>query len=301
MSFSKEVLELVKTLYSTYSDDYVCRQIHMHKDKLYKILQILNITPHNKQENRHLGNLLRKKTTMSVYGVENISKLENIKNKKAQTCKNHYGCENPGQSDIIKNKIRNKINEIYGVSNVFNLKEFQDLSKQIKKNKYGYEYYSQTQEYKDKYKQTSLIKYGVSHPSKNENIKNKVIQTKRKNNTFNISKPEDEYYKFLLTKYSKEDIFRQYKEERYPFSCDFYIKSLDLFIELNLHWSHGDHPFDKNNKEDLEKLKSWKEKDSYYYKNAIRVWTEKDIEKQKIAKENNLNYLIIYKNNYIII
>ena len=53
MQFSKQILDTVKILYPNHSDDFVCRQIHMHKNRLYNILQILNIQPHNKQENRH--------------------------------------------------------------------------------------------------------------------------------------------------------------------------------------------------------------------------------------------------------
>ena len=36
-----------------------------------------------------------------------------------------------------------------------------------------------------------------------------------------------------------EDIIRQYKSDLYPFACDFYIPSLDLYIECNYHWTHG--------------------------------------------------------------
>ena len=32
------------------------------------------------------------------------------------------------------------------------------------------------------------------------------------------------------------------KYDRYPFACDFYISSLDLFIECNYHWTHGGKP-----------------------------------------------------------
>ena len=51
-----------------------------------------------------------------------------------------------------------------------------------------------------------------------------------------------------------------YKDERYPFNCDFYIGDLDIFIELNLHWTHGKEPFDVKNKENLKIVEQWKEK-----------------------------------------
>lgn len=132
-----------------------------------------------------------------------------------------------------------------------------------------------------------------------ETIKIKVSKdyiTKKINNSFNTSNPEEVLYKQLLEDNKNKTIYRQYKDSRYPFYCDFYIKEDDLFIELNNHWTHGGHPFDPNNKEDLEKLALWEEKakKSKFYKNAIIVWTIRDVEKQKCAKENNLNYITIY-------
>ena len=100
----------------------------------------------------------------------------------------------------------------------------------------------------------------------------------------------------LLKRFKKKDVIRQYKEVRYPFMCDFYIKSMDLFIELNLFWTHGEHPFNKRSKRDLEKLKIWKKKK---YNKGIDTWTKKDILKIKTAKKNKLNYYLIYNKNDI--
>ena len=129
------------------------------------------------------------------------------------------------------------------------------------------------------------------------NILSKQYVTKKKNNSFNYSKPEDIYYNKLVEKYGIEDVERQYIiDSRYSFACDFYIKSLDLFIELNLSWTHGDHPFDSTNEDDLIKLKVWQEKaqSSDYYKNAIDTWTIRDVKKLQTAINNNLNYITYY-------
>ena len=128
---------------------------------------------------------------------------------------------------------------------------------------------------------------------------NKQIDTKRKNGSFNSSSPEEYFYNQLLNKFDKTDIYRQYKEKRYPYCCDFYIKSKDLFIELNLHWSHGGRLFNRNNKEDLLILNRWEEKakNSKFYENAINVWTKSDVAKYNKAKENDLNYKCIYNIN----
>lgn len=100
----------------------------------------------------------------------------------------------------------------------------------------------------------------------------------------------------LIDKYGQDNVIRQYRSTEYPYNCDFYIKSLNLYIECNFHWTHGGHEFDKNNPSDIEKLNEWKNKakSSKYYKNAIKTWTIRDVEKKNIAKNNDLNYVIIY-------
>lgn len=129
--------------------------------------------------------------------------------------------------------------------------------------------------------------------------------TKKINSTFNTSKFEEKTYQLFLTKFSKDDIKRQYKSKLYPFACDFYIKSLDLYIETNGHWSHGwDHkkclgPFNSNNPEHIKLLNKWKSKDTKYYRNAIKVWTINDILKYKTAKQNKLNYKVFWNLNEV--
>ena len=127
-------------------------------------------------------------------------------------------------------------------------------------------------------------------------ILQKTYETKKSNHTFNSSKPEDSYYIHLIDIYGKDDVVRQYRDDRYPYACDFYVKSLDLFIELNFNWTHGGHPFDSQNEADIKKLTIWEEKaiKSEFYKNAIYTWTELDVKKQLIAKENKLNYTVYY-------
>lgn len=93
-----------------------------------------------------------------------------------------------------------------------------------------------------------------------------------------------------------DNISRQYKTKEYPFYCDFYIKPLNLYIEIQGYWAHGLHPFDKTNNDDIHKLEIWKEKskNNVQYEKAINIWTVKDVLKREIAKQNNLNYLEIF-------
>ena len=128
----------------------------------------------------------------------------------------------------------------------------------------------------------------------------KRYETQMKNGTLgkNVeTKAEQEYYEYLKTLYSEDDIIKQYfDKERYPFRCDFYIKSEDLFIEVHGNWTHGGRPFDPQDIECQKQLAEWEEKakTSNYYKNAIYTWTDLDVRKVKTAKQNNLNFEVIY-------
>ena len=158
----------------------------------------------------------------------------------------------------------------------------------------GAKCYFQTQEYKDY----------MSQPEIKIKTYKKIYESKKKNGTSNTSNLEDIIYQALVYKFDFDNIIPQYKnKEKYNFACDFYIKSLDLYIELNFYWTHGYAPYDKNNIKHQEQLTNWtknsqninfnkKKKDGY--KNAIYIWTITDPLKFQTAKQNNLNYLAFY-------
>ena len=65
---------------------------------------------------------------------------------------------------------------------------------------------------------------------------------------------------------------------------------------------HNSHWFDKNNNEDLKILKQWKKKakTSTRMNAAIQIWTKHDIEKRNCAKNNKLNYVVLWNKQDII-
>lgn len=101
------------------------------------------------------------------------------------------------------------------------------------------------------------------------------------------------------------EYINQYKDERYPFHCDFYLPKTDTFIEINGYWHHRDHFYDENNVEDLNIVKQWTElsKTKPQYKVALEVWTIRDVQKYEAVKKNNLNYVVLWNKtdveNYI--
>lgn len=209
---------------------------------------------------------------------------KNIENSR-RTVKLKYGVDNPFNIDTVREQRKQNKDLIY------------TKVAQTKLERYGSSTYNNI----DKNKQTKLERYNDAYFNNNE----KNFETRRKNKTFNTSKFEKEYYEYLLTMYDKDDILTQYTDDRYvrqdgyKFRCDFYIKSLDLFIECNIHQGHGGHPFDPNNPDDLEKLNEWKSKQNKVgrknqYWMYEKVWTKDDVEKQECARKNKLNYLMIY-------
>jgi hypothetical protein len=257
-----------------------------------------------------------KQTCLEKYGVEHAMQHDYIKEKVKQTCLEKYGVENVYQAEEIKSKckhvklerygdehyvnkekIKQTCLERYGVdcylkTNNENLKrgsiENKEKVKQTCLEKYGVEHYFQSDDWKEKNRQSCLEKYGVECYSSTDEYKERLYNSKKKNKTFNTSKIEKSLEQYFIE--NNINFINQYKSELYPYACDFYFPETDSYIEIQGNWTHGGHPFNENNEDDLELLKSWKSKNTKYYDNAIKNWTILDVEKRNCAKNNNLNY-----------
>ena len=210
-----------------------------------------------------------------------------------ETCLEKYGVPYPSQNKEINDKIKAK----------WSTGEVQEKVRQTSIERYGVENYTQTQEYKDKSRQTCLEKYGVENYTQTQEykdrmkaqydiIRDRVYQTQKENGTLlaHHSKQEEQIYKLLIEKFGSDNIIRQYKSQLYPFKCDFYIKSLDLYIEFQGSWCHGKVPFDSGNEIHQKLIKRWENRGTDYFLHAIKTWTISDPLKRKTAKENNLNW-----------
>ena len=267
-----------------------------------------------------------KQTCLKRYGAENAMKNEKIKNKARNNFIKSFGYNTPFAKPEIKEKIKEIFINKYGVDNALSSKEVQEKITYTMKNKYGSRDILHTEYGLQKTKETLIDKYGVDNISKyrparekyentmlekygtktycqsidyennKSKILNKINDTKRKNGTFNTSKAEEFLYTLLKENYN--DVKRQYnKDKRYPWHCDFYIPKLDCFIELNGSWVHGNHPFNSDSNEDQKLLEKWKNKNTKYYNNAIKIWSSIDVKKRNKAKEENLNYIEIFSIN----
>ena len=240
-------------------------------------------------------------TCLDKYGTEWASQSEEVKDKIKQVNLERYGAENVYASEYGKQKIKETNLERYGVEYSFQADEVKEKIKQTNLERYGVENPTQSLVIQEKTKNTNLEKYGTENPmsatrntlTKNSNIDvlpvEKCYNTRKENGSLGTSKTEKRLEVKLRELFP--DLKTQYRSEDYPFACDFYIPSLDLYIEYNGIWTHGKHFFDENNEDDLKTLELWKSKNTEYYNNAIMVWTIKDVQKLKTAIENNLNYI----------
>lgn len=231
-----------------------------------------------------------------------------INDKIKETCIDKYNVTNPLNKKDAQEKANKTKLEKFGTTNVLSLPEIRRKIKQTTLERYGAENVFASDYGKQKIKETLLDKYGVENAMQVKEIKEKVnsietrekiYKTKRKNGTFNTSKPEETIYQELITIFGSNQVYRNYRDKRYPFHCDFYIKCLDLYIECNFIWTHNSHWFNKKDEDDINTLILWenKSKNSDYYKNAVNTWTIRDTNKRNTAKKNKLNYVVFWSYN----
>lgn len=243
-------------------------------------------------------------TNRQKYDTDFYLQTDEFRERSKQTCLEKYGVEYSFASENNKLKSAETNLKKYGHEHAFSFG-----SDEFKKNmlgKYGDEAFNNP----EKIKKTCLEKYGSENYFGSDEMRRKhrtreklhlntlkAVNTKIRNGTTNTSGPEESAYKTLCGKFGEENVVRQYKSERYPFFCDFYIRPIDVFIELNLHWTHGKAPFNPNDEKHVEILNEWQKRaqKSKFYQIAVNVWAVNDPQKAKIAKENNLRFMVFYE------
>ncbi len=175
----------------------------------------------------------KKLTFIEKYGVDNPNKSDIIKVKKKLTCIEKYGVDNPNKCDIIKNKTKLTCIEKYKNCSYVNSSEFKIIMNE---------------------------KYGVDNPMMSYLINDKRIKTSFKINKFESVKYQGNYELDFL-KYCKEkniivkrpnfNIDYVYLQEDRKYLPDFYIKELNLVIEIK-----STYYFNLHKEINLSKMKS---------------------------------------------
>ena len=234
----------------------------------------------------------KKQALLQKYGVDNVSRIKEVRDKVSEGNKKY------------QEKLREE-----GITSFFATEEGKKAAREGVLRKYGTDNINKTEQrrnemrenWKSKSKEEKRKWIEKCRMVQTKEVQQRISDTKRRNNSFHISSWEAMLTKKLSNLFP--DLKTQYKDKRYPFHCDFYIPSLDLFIECNFHWTHGRRPFNPNNEKDMEQLRHWEElgrsatsvrDKGQYYKNAITTWTDLDVRKRTIAEQNGLNYLVFY-------
>ena len=257
----KDIQEKIKqTFQSKYNNDtFTGTKLFKEKSKLTKLKKYNNEnynngkqaskTKYERYENHAYDKNKFEQSMLNKYGIVHHWKDKNVRKQIIETMLNDI--DENGLNGIQRKQLKVQQTNLqrYNVKNIFSSKDPKLNGRQTCLKKYGVKSFWSSQQFKDLFKNKEWLL----------NKQLKEYQTKKKNNSFNKSEQEDKIYNYLLSKFNKNDIIRQYRSTLYPFNCDFYIKSLDLYIEYHGTWTHGNKPF-KHSVEDLEKLKRLKNK-----------------------------------------
>lgn len=233
----------------------------------------------------------RKKT-----GYDHPSQNPVIRKKFKQTMQDTYGVDHPMKVPAFKKKAEETCMENYGVPWILADKEARKKALKKYKKRTGYDYPSQNPDVQRKAKEKYKSKTGYDNPSQNPDVWAKKFKNMKESNKYNSTEKKITKILQKLGMKKNRDFFTEYKDDKYPFFCDLYIPSKRLYVEFNLYWTHcfhwynGRSKIDRDRRKELEKLAE----KSKFYKDALKVWTERDIEKRKIAAKNNLNYVVLW-------
>lgn len=250
-------------------------QLNLHtifgwsETRMLKFNKIFNI-----KKPKQMVNQVREISTLKKYGVKNIIQLSETQSKIKSTKYRHFGQENY----INVEKMQQTCLKKYGVKHPLQCPKILQKALNTTFKKYGNEHYCCSDDYNIHKHQYML----------------KSLHTKKQNNSIISSQQENEIYNLLVEKFG--EVKRQYKTPQYPFACDFYIPSEDLYIEYQGYWSHGNEPYIGSNEQE-KKVKIWKLKNTSQYNRAIKCWTIEDPLKRKTAKDNGLNWIEFFTVN----
>ena len=221
----------------------------------------------------------RQATLQNSYGVSVPMLVPGARDKARATAMKHWGYDHPAKRPCARKRASQWMLE--------HSDEVQVRSKQTCLQKYGVPVYTMTPEARE----------AQSVRMSSDEARRQYTEALVAHDTVHVSSPEKALRELLVERFGEDDVVSQYWDERYPFACDFYILSRDLFIELNGLWTHGYHWFDANSAMDAQTLAKWRARaqtDSAYFGQAAYVWTDLDVRKRAAAREHKLNYVVLW-------
>lgn len=169
-----------------------------------------------------------KKTCIDKYGLDNVSKLDSVRDKVKNTFLNKYGVENILQNKDIQDKIKKTNIEKYGFSSPVHNEEIRKKIKATNLKRYGVENPAQSYIIREKMRNTLLERYGYDNPLACPEFLEKAIKTKCENGKVPTSKQQLLLYDIIKQRYCDAEL-------NYPFSrmiFDIYIEANNVRIDI---------------------------------------------------------------------
>ena len=237
-----------------------------------------------------------KQTNLEKYGVEYVLSLKETHEKRAKTMIEKHGTYEEAVRQLYEKQKEGMIKK-HGVDNAGMLSKHREKIIKTSQEKYGFNSYTATDEYRKSRIKTCLERY--NHPSftgskmwyETRDFEAEAVkrhQTMKKNGTYGKSKSEDRFYEYLCNIFKKNDVERQKLINGW--SIDFYIKSIDSYIQFDgVYWHGLNRPL-----EEIKKSLNPRDK-------TILGTIERDRKREEWFKENNLTLIrvtdIEFKNN----
>lgn len=120
--------------------------------------------------------------------------------------------------------------------------------KQTWRNNHNAEHPMRTQAVRDKHQQTCQARHGVGSPLQIPHVRvasqtlesyAKKHRTHKRNGTYRQSYVETHFYNMLVSRFGIDDVERQKRPEGTAWPIDFYVKSLDTWIQVDGIYWHG--------------------------------------------------------------
>lgn len=175
--------------------------------------------------------------------------------------------------------LEEKLQQKFGVSNVMQISKVKKKYEATVEERFGSPSMMGTKHFKSERKKTWLDKYGVDHNFKIPEIQEKSREARLSAaKSFPSSKSEDRFYSFLCSIFGESDVERQVRVHIWP--IDFYIKSIDVFIQFDgVYWHGLDRPLSEIKKfrtqTDRIIYKKWltdHHQNDYFYKQKMRLF-----------------------------
>ena len=254
----------VVAYYSNHSIKSCAHHFNISYDLMIRVFNYWKISRHTTKEQHILS-------FKEIYGVDNVFKLDSVKQKIKETKYTKYG--NPYRND---NKIRQTNYLKYGSASPFSSKMVRDKARQTLMDRFGVDNASKSKTTVEKIKQTKFERYGSCNYNNKEKQKQTLINKYGVTNSYmlssykKVSKVNLEF-KNLINLDVSQEISLYNKDLDRIFIYDFQIDN--TFIEINPTITHNSNISVKNmvvhdcNYHLNKALTAWKNND-----NCIMIW-----------------------------